>query len=71
MNVKEIAAELRAEADRTCDPELGALLTLAARALERAELRGPCLLCTRAAEVSGLCRPCYQRHRRATSAGKD
>lgn len=65
--LKDMAAECRNEARACCDPELAELLARVAAVLEVATYKGECLSCAeRPAEVLGECRPCYQRHRRAT-----
>lgn len=70
-SLTDTANACRDEAARTCCPELCRVLLDAARALDGSSYIGPCLVCAdrradRELAGSGLCRPCYQRHRRAT-----
>lgn len=66
MGFPKLAKELRDEAKCCCDEDLRGLLERAANVLDGFVFQGPCMSCgERPSEVSGECRPCYQRHRRA------
>lgn len=72
MTIAELARQLAAQALATCDDELRDLLMLAAKVAARADYHGDCLECAKKrAEILGLCRPCYQRQRRANKIQAD